>query len=430
MLPRLIACCCLVALSVNPALVPVAADEEGGCWPQFRGPNRDGVSRETGLLPNWPAGGPPLLWTAQGLGHGFPTASIARGRIYTAGDAQGETILTALDLQGRVVWQVANGPGWVGTRPGHPGARGVPTIDGDQLFHLSPFGHLIALDARTGRRQWTLNILEAFDSENPTWALATSVLVDGQRVIAVPGGPRTAVVAFDRRDGSVVWESPSVGDLAGYGSPVLVEHLGLRMLVTLTSKAVIGVRTADGALLWRFPHETRWDENTFTPLYHDGRLFVSTQFTGSFQLRLLVAGDTCDVEKVWESQDLDNHHGGVVLLDGYLYGSGRANGGRWACLDWETGQSKYLEQGVGKGSVVAADGMLYTLSERGEMGLVPARPDGHDVVSGFRLPDRGEGPVFAHPVVCGGRLYLRHGEYLYCYDIASKASDAAPRSTP
>ncbi len=411
-------CVLLLAVGCAASWNSTVSADAGGDWPQFRGPNRDGVSMETDLLARWPDEGPSRLWTAGGLGHGFPTASIAGGRIYTAGDADGQTLITALNRQGETLWQAPNGPGWVGSRPGHPGARGVPTIEGDQLFHLSPFGHLIALDAASGQPQWQKNILEAFDSENIQWAMAASVLVDDSRVIVVPGGPNTTVVALDRHDGHLVWKSPPTGDLAGYGSPVIVEHDGLRMVVTMTSKAVIGVRAADGKLLWRFEHETPWDENIFTPLHHQGQIFISTQFTGSVMLGLQVAGDTCTVEEIWRTKDLDNHHGGVVRLGDYLYGSGRGNRERWACLDWHTGETQYLERGVGKGSVVAAEGMLYTLSERGQMGLVPATPEGHEVVSQFRLPSRGKGPVFAHPVVSGGRLYLRHGEYLYCYDIA------------
>ena len=399
-------------------VVPLAAaGDEGGFWPEFRGPHRNGVSRETGLLPTWPEGGPTLLWTATGIGHGFPTASIARGTIYTAGNMDRQTMITALDLDGRIRWQTSNGPDWVGTQPGQPGARSVPTVADDQVFHLSPMGELVALDAATGARQWGLNILEEFGSENINWAQAASPLVDGQRVIVAPGGLRTAVVALDRRDGRVVWQSPSVGDLAAYGSPILVEHGGLRMIVTMTSKSVLAVRAEDGSLLWRLDHETRWDESNFTPLHHDGHILVSTQFTGSVLIKLNVDGDSCTVQPVWHSTDLDNHHGGVVLLDGYLYGSGRANGGRWACLDWRTGELKYLERGVGKGSVVAADGMLYALSERGEMGLVPATLERHELVAQFTIPDQGSGPVFAHPVVCGGRLYIRHGEFLYCYQL-------------
>jgi outer membrane protein assembly factor BamB len=179
----------------------------------------------------------------------------------------------------------------------------------------------------------------------------------------------------------------------------------------------LAVAAEDGALLWRLDHETRWDESNCTPLYHDGHIFVSTQFTGSVLIKLNVDGGSCTVQRVWESTELDNHHGGVVLVDGYLYGSGRANGGRWACLDWRTGELKYSERGVGKGSVVAAEGMLYTLSERGQMGLVPATPERHEPVAQFAIVDRGSGPVFAHPVVCGGRLYIRHGDFLYCYQL-------------
>jgi outer membrane protein assembly factor BamB len=412
-------CFALLVFGLFPAmdLSPVAVGDEGGFWPEFRGPQRDGVSRETGLLPMWPEDGPTLLWTATGIGHGFPTASIAGGMIYTAGNMDRQTMITALDLDGRIRWQTANGPDWVGTQPGQPGARSVPTIAQDQLFHLSPVGELVALDAKTGVRQWGLNVLDAFGSENITWAQAASPLVDGQRVIVAPGGPQTTVVALDRRDGQILWQSPSVGDLAAYGSPVLVEHDGLRMIVTMTSKSVVGVAADDGTLLWQVDHETRWAESNFTPLVHDGHVFVSTQFTGSVLIRLDVQGDLCTARPVWRSEDLDNHHGGVVLLDGYLYGSGRANGGRWACLDWETGELQYLERGVGKGSVVAADGMLYTLSERGVLGLVPATPERHEPVAQFSIPDHGSGPVFAHPVVCGGRLYVRHGEFLYCYQI-------------
>jgi outer membrane protein assembly factor BamB len=225
------------------------------------------------------------------------------------------------------------------------------------------------------------------------------------------------VVALDRRDGRVIWESPPVGQLAGYSSPALVEHHRLRMIVTLTAKSIIAVRADDGDLLWQHPHETSFDENIFTPLHHEGHLFVSTQFTGSVLLRLLVDGQACTVEKAWDSAELDNHHGGVVLVDGHLYGSGRGNADRWACLDWETGALRYLERGLGKGAVVTADGMLFTLSERGVAGLVVATPAGHEVVGQFRLPAGGEGPVFTHPAIAGGRLYLRHGDRLYCYDI-------------
>lgn len=408
----------LTALLVLAALAPRGAAEEAACsWPQFHGPRRDNVSTETGLLKAWPEGGPKLLWTAKGLGHGFTTVSIAGGLIYTAGNVGEETVITALDLGGHVKWQSPNGAAWTGSQPG---ARGVPTIDGDRLYHESPLGEVVCLEAATGKRLWGLNILGDYGSQNITWALAESLLVDGPRLICCPGGPETAVVALDKATGKTVWKSPSTGDLAGYSSPVIGELDGLRMIFTMTSRAAIAVAADDGRLLWRFEHVTPFDENVFTPIYRDGHVFISTQITGSVMLRLKVEGRKCSAEPVWRSEDLDNHHGGVVLLDGHLYGSGRRNGERWACLDWKTGKTMYLERGVGKGSLTAAEGMLYTFGERGLVGLVKATPEGHEASGQFRLQSQGEGPYWAHPVVCGGRLYLRHGEYLFCYNVRAE----------
>jgi outer membrane protein assembly factor BamB len=414
-LPRAAALLATVLLAAAPARPSAAAEDCS--WPQFQGSRRDNVSTETGLLRQWPDDGPRLLWTARGLGHGFSSVAIAGGLLATAGNLDDQTAVTVLNLDGSRRWQVTTGPAWTGSSPG---SRGTPTLDGDRLYHESALGEVVCLEAATGKRLWGRNILDEFGSKNITWAVAESVLIDGRRLICCPGGPETAMVALDKMTGETLWRSPSAGDLAGYGSPVLVEHEGLRMIVTMTSKAVIAVGADDGRLLWRFPHETPWDENIATPIHHDGHLFVSTQFTGSVLLRLKTENGRPAVEAVWRSDQLDNHHGGVVLLDGYLYGSGRANGNRWACLDWKTGELKYLERGVGKGTLTTAEGMLYTLSEQGLLGLVPATPEAHEIVSQFRIPRQGEGPVWARPVICGGRLYVRHGEYLYCYDIKAE----------
>jgi outer membrane protein assembly factor BamB len=394
----------------------VAAREGEDDWPQFHGPRRDNRSTETGLLPSWPADGPHLLWRSAGIGHGFGTVSIAGDRIFVAGDVQGRTVISALDLSGRIVWQADNGPIWTGAQPG---SRGTPTIDGERLYHFSAVGSLVCLDAGSGQRIWSRNILDEFASQNITWALAESVLIDRAHVICSPGGPRTAVVALDKLTGRTVWESPSAGDLAGYGSVSLGEFGGRRQFFTLTSAAVIAVDADTGALLWRVEQETPWEENILKPIYHDGHVFVSSQKTGSILLRLAADGDGISAEPVWRNTDLDNHHGGVVLVDGYLYGSGRFNGNRWACLEWRTGRTMYLDRGVGKGSLTYADGFLYTRGENGLMGLVPATPTEHRIVSQFQPPGEAEGPAWAHPVICRGRLYLRHSDLLDCYDIRS-----------
>lgn len=384
-------------------------------WPQFHGPGRDNMSTEKGLLKSWPEGGPERLWTAEGLGHGFSTVSIASGMIYTAGNIDKETVITALNMDGAVQWQARNGPAW--TRD-YPGTRSTPTIDGERLYHQSPLGSVICLKAKTGEQIWQVNVIEKFRSKNSKWALAESLLVDGDRVICCPGGPQTCMVALNKHTSEVVWKTPSTDELAGYSSPILVEQEGLRMVMTLTAKAFIGVNADTGELLWHIKHESYADENISMPVYHDGEVFVSTLKAGSVKWKISVEGEKASLEGLWRTEEMDNHHGGVVLVGGNLYGTSTfRNRNLWVCLDWQTGRSKHMDKGVGKGSIMYADGMLYTFSEDSVMGLVRPTADGQQLVSSFRIPSGGRGKSWAHPVVCGGRLYLRHGDFLYAYAI-------------
>lgn len=384
-------------------------------WPQFHGPNRDNISTEEGLLKQWPENGPDLVWTAQGLGHGYSTVSIAGGMIYTAGNIGGDTVITALDLDGKMVWQATNGKAW--TRD-HPGTRGTPTIDGDHVYHESPLGEVICLDAKTGKTIWQVNIIEQFQATNIKWALSESLLIDGDHVICCPGGPETSMVALNKRTGAVVWKAPSTGEPAGYASPILVEQQGLRIIVTMTSRAVIGVNADTGKLLWHVEHESYMGQNVMVPLVHDGYIFITTLQGGSVKWQIRVVDGGASLKEVWRSGELENQHGGAVLVNGNLYGtSSSKNRNQWVCLDWDTGKVTHVEGGVGKGSPTVADGMLYTLGERGTMGLVQPTARGHEMVSSFRIPEGGKGNSWAHPVVCAGRLYIRHGEFLYAYDV-------------
>ena len=385
-------------------------------WPQFHGPKRNNLSTDTGLLQSWPREGPRLVWTARGIGHGFSTVSIAGGRIYTAGNIDERTVITAMDMDGRIQWQTANGKAW---KEPYGGTRGTPTVDGDRLYHESPLGDVVCLRAADGKKIWGLNILEKFHGKNITWALAESLLIDGDRVICCPGGPKASVAALDKRTGRTVWTARSTGDLAGYASPILVQWGGLRIILTMTARALIGVNADTGELLWRFEHVTFADENIIKPVYHRGEVFISTIFdAGSVKLKINVKGGKAAVEELWRSDNLDNQHGGVILLDGYLYGACRGkNNAKWICLDWKTGRMMYAERGVGKGSLTYADGMLYILSENRTMAMVKPTAKEHEVVSRFEIPAGPEGPTWAHPVVCGGRLYVRHGDLLYAYDV-------------
>lgn len=387
-----------------------------GSWPRFCGAKLNNQSTEKGLLTQWPKEGPALLWTAKGFGEGWASVAIANSTIYTAGNVDKQAVVFALDLDGKPRWKTVVGPGWTGS---YAGVHGTPTLDGDRVYYETPMGDVVCLKAASGEKIWGVNILKEFEGENIQWALAESVLIDGERLICSPGGKKGSVVALDKMTGKTVWASAYAGESASYASPTLVECQGLRIVLTMNSKAFIGVNADSGELLFRHPHETKYDVNATMPVYHDGQVFITSGYrAGSEMLAIRVDGKKARVEKVWASQEMDNHHGGVILLDGCLYGaSSELNRGKWICLDWKTGKKLYAEKGVGKGSLTYADGMLYTLSEDKQMGIVPAVSTEHKVASQFKLPAGGEGKSWAYPVICGTRLYIRHGDVLFAYDV-------------
>jgi hypothetical protein len=406
----------LAAVTLLAFGLVVTASAGDASWPVFHGPDGTNKSPDTGLLKEWPEGGPKLIWQTEGLGEGYSSVSIAGGMIYTSGNKDDKTIVTALDMDGNVVWTAQNGEGWTGS---FPGTRGTPTIDGDRLYHESPTGNVICMNAKTGNKIWDLNILDEFEGENIRWALAESLILDGDRLICCPFGKKASIVALDKMTGKVVWAAESTGDKAGYGTPKLVEYGGLRMLLTMNQKAVVGVDADSGSLLFRHPHETKYDVNVLIPLFHDGQVFISSGYgAGSQMLKLTVDGKNVSAEQLWETKELDNHHGGLILLDGCIYGTSMK--GNWVCLDWKTGDVKWSEKGIGKGSVTFADGLLYGFNEKEKdrtVGLIKPTPDAYELISSFQLPEGGKGNSWAHPVIIGGRLYLRHGDLLFAYDV-------------
>lgn len=384
-------------------------------WPQFHGPDRDNMSTETGLLKSWPEEGLEMLWTSEGIGHGFSTVSLANGIICTAGNIDGNTVVTALDMQGKKLWSTVNGKAW---EDSYPGSRGTPTIDGDRVYHQSPLGNIVCLNAKTGEIIWEKNILDEMKSKTSKWAMSESLLIDGEQLISSPGGPEASMVAMNKKTGEIIWKAQGNDELAGYSSPILIEKEGLRIIVNLTAKAIIGVNAENGELLWHEKHKSYANENVLMPIYQDGCLYVSTLKTGSVKWRVVVEEGKASLEELWRNKELDNHHGDVALVDGYLYGTTTFyNRNQWVCLDWETGETKYVAPGTGKGSLTYADGKLYTLSIKRLLGLVNPTPEEFEVVSTFEIPEGGEGLSWAHPVVCDGRLYIRHGDFLYVYGV-------------
>jgi len=417
-------------LVVMPLLA--AARAGAGDWPQFHGPNRDNKSADKGLLKRWPEGGPPRIWEATGIGQGYSTVAIAGKRIHTTGSIQGDCVITALDMGGKKVWTRKNGRAW---NRSYPGTRSTPTITDGMLYHLSGIGNLVCLEADDGQPVWSINIMSKFGGRNIMWGLAESPLVFDDKVVCTPGGKVVSMVALNRKTGKVAWECKGAGDRPGYASPILVEYKGLRQIVTVMSESVVGVRASDGKLLWKYPHKVYADENITTPIFHDGFVIVSGCVRkGTTSLQLQVSGDRCSVRRHWHNRTLDNKQGGIVLVDGRVYGYAEHLGRStpWVCIDFRSGKdisrsapvrSSYMYR---NGCLTYADGMFYLYSDDGHMVLAKATDKGFDVTGRLKIKDPGKRCTWAHPVVCGGRLYIRYGDKLGVYDVAGKRMTPAP----
>ncbi len=390
-------------------------------WPSFHGPNRDNKSTETGLLKQWPQDGPKLLWTARGLGKGYSSVTIAGGNIYTAGMIDKQTHVFAFDMDGKGKWRRPNGQSWDTTLQyalSYTGARGTPTYDEGRVYHLGELGRLAVFDAASGKEIWALDLFKKFGATTPKYGLAESVLIDGDKLICRPYGTKGQMVCLEKKTGKVVWTNTQIEGTAAYCSSVIAEFGGFRQILSTSSKAVFGVDAKTGKLLWSVAHGNYRDNNVTDPIFHKGYVFASSGYgKGSIVVRLKPVKGGIEAEKVWSSKLMDNHHGGVLLLDGHLYGSGHMSKG-WFCLDLLTGKQAWNAKG--KGSLTYARGMMYCLDERGTMALVKPTPRGFQIVSSFRVPKGGAGLYWAHPVVCGGRLYIRHADRLFAYDIRAK----------
>jgi len=400
-----------------------AADLPAADWPEFHGLNRDNKSTETGLLREWPEGGPKLLWTAAGIGKGYSSATIAKGMVYTAGMVDKQTFVFAFDLDGKPKWKTANGASWQATKEMRwaarfAGSRSTPTVHEGLVYHLGEQGRLAALDAKKGDEAWTLNLLDEFGATCPKYGLCESVIIDREKLICCPGGAKGYLVALDKKTGKLMWANTDVPGPVGYCSPIIVEFGGVRQVITLSAKALFGVDLASGKLLWSVAHGNSRNNSATDPIFHQGHVYASSGYgCGSVLVKLTPIGGGIKAEKVWSSKLMDNHHGGVLLIGDHLYGTGHRSRG-WFCLDFMTGEQTCHARS--KGSLTYADGRVYFLSERGLMSLLVPKPDAHEVVSSFKVPRGGEGAYWAHPVVCGGRLYLRHTDHLLAYQIKAQ----------
>lgn len=398
-------------------------------WPQFRGPNRDDHSPDTGLLKSWPSEGPPLVWQATGLGIGFTSVSVANGKIFTMGDRDNKDIgstkkacfVIALDAEnGRELWsRKIGGPGG-----NYPGPRCTPTIDGDLVYALGQFGDLVCLDASSGKLRWQKNLAKDFKGEQGNWNYTESPLIDGDMLVCTPGGPEASMLALNKKDGRVIWKGIVPGDdkRAGYSSIVIAEVGGIRQYVQLMSGGVVGMNARDGHFLWKYDKFSNNTANVPTPIVAGDLLFCSAGYRkGGALLKMSPTDSGVEATEVYYKTGLGNRHGGVVQIGDYIYAD-RDHAGFLYCADMKTGEiaEGWKQRGSTKGrgsvAITYADGRLYCRYNNGIVALVDPDPAGYKEEGSFKIPNSDK-ESWPHPVVIGGRLYLREKDKLWCYDV-------------
>ena len=418
----------LLSLGLFCSQAAFAADPgDLGNWAQWRGPDRTGLSRETGLLKEWPTAGPSQRWKVAGLGDGYSTPSFSDGKIFVLGTKGKDEFLIALNQKdGSKIGDVK-----IGLVTGGYGApKSTPTIDGGFAYAVSSNGNFVCVDTKTLKIKWEKDFKKEFGGQAGGWAYTESPLVDGDHVIATPGGDEATLVALKKADGSVVWKA-AVKDLeakpggkkgknkaystAGYSSVIKAEVAGVPQYIQFLTGGVVGIGAKDGKFLWHYDEPANGTANCSTPIFKDNAVFAASAYgNGGGRADLTREGDSFKAEQKYFIKKLQNHHGGMVLVGNHVYGTG---GGSLMCVDFSTGEVKWDERSVGKGSITYADGMLYVRGEGGKVALVEANPEKYVEKGQFSQPDRSKQAAWPHPVVVGGKLYLRDWDTLFCYDL-------------
>jgi outer membrane protein assembly factor BamB len=369
------------------------------------------------------------------MGRGFSMPVVDNGTVYVTGSKEAMDYLTKVGPEGNTQWSVPFGSSW---SKSFPDARSSPTIAGNRVVAISGGGVVACLDAESGNMLWSVDGFDKFEGRCGQWGIAESPLVVDGKVIYTPGGVLTTMVALDLESGETLWTTESLKDTSAYVAPILVEHGNKKMIIGITARYVFGVDAEDGTFLWTYRY---YDLNTplfhvwapvincMTPVYRNGRVYITSGYNhGGVMLELNEAGT--DVSVVWNDTLLDNHHGGVVVLNDRIYGSNWIDNsnGNWCCIDWETGQTRYEKEWQTKGSIITADNRLYCYEEkRGFLALVDPNPEDFSIISKFRIRE-GSGPHWAHPAISDGKLIVRHGDVLMLYDIG-KESDKLTENT-
>lgn len=388
---------------------------------QFRGPHRDGKFDETGLLKKWPDAGPQLLLKVEGIGKGYSSVIATDQYIFATGMTDTLDYLSCITPDGKIKWRVPYGRSWVKS---FPETRGSATIEGDRVYVISGTGELSCINVADGAARWKVNVDKDYQSEWHIWGVSESPLIVDDKVICSPGGSKTSIVAFDKMTGKEVWKSASVGGPRCYVSPTIYEYKQFRYILAATGTDLIALEPATGKVAWTFKYwdGAKWEQPGLiwanTPIFNGRDIFISKGYDYR-NVMLEMSEDGKSVKEKWSNLVLDNHHHGLIELNGNIYGSNWENNskGKWVCMDWNTGAVKYENDWNTKGTMIYADGMLYVVEEKsGTVGLVNPNPNSFDVVSSFKL-NGGSGPFWSHPFIANGKLYLRHGDVLFVYNI-------------
>jgi outer membrane protein assembly factor BamB len=393
--------------------------------PQYgwRGPGRTGVYNETALLKVWPASGPSLLWEVEGIGTGYSSVTVTDDAVYVTGSKGEKDILTAFTRDGKKKWEVQYGN--MG-KSNYPEARCTPTYVNGKIFLISGQGEMACV-TKDGKLAWSVPYYQKYEAPVPRFGVSESPLVVDNKVIATPGGNKAAMVAFNIDNGNIVWETPSLNEGSQYVNPLLVEEKGVKAIITHNPTYIIAVNAANGKIIWKFNFTVLNDDASrgrnfiHTPIYRDGFLFAANGY-GQTAAKIKVSFDGSEPTLVWKNPEINPHVGGMVMIGNYIYSSTHDNNskGRWICVDWNSGKTMWITDWNNKGSVIAADGLLYIYEEKdGNVGLVRPNSAKFDLISSFKIT-KGDGPYWSHPVIDKGRLFLRHGNYLAVYSIKAK----------
>ncbi|MEI8112776.1 MAG: PQQ-binding-like beta-propeller repeat protein [Bacteroidia bacterium] len=388
---------------------------------QWRGPQRDGKFPDTGLLQNWPKDGPELIMKVEGIGKGYSSVVATDKYIFATGMIDTLDYLSCITPDGQIKWKVAYGRSWTKS---FPETRSTPTVENDRVYIISGTGELVCLNVADGIIRWKVNVDKVYHSEWHIWGVSESPLIVDDKVICSPGGNTTSVVALDKMTGKLIWQSESVGGPRCYVSPIIYEYKQIRFIMAATGTHLIALEPATGKVVWTFKYwdGDKWDQPGLiwanTPVVKGRDIFISMGYDYRNAMIEMNEEGTAVTEK-WSNMILDNHHHGLIELDGFLYGSNWISNskGKWVCLDWNSGEVKYETDWLTKGALVYADGLFYILEEKsGTVALVKPNPEKFEVISSFKLQG-GSGPFWSHPYIANGKLYLRHGEVLYVYNI-------------